>query len=134
MFLFLVPDVHLRNLQKMWVDGLMHIFGFLSVRIFEFSVRFGSGLGTQIRDFLSESRYLAKKSSKTSKNLPQNYIFPRSANLHFPPAFVVFTQDVCPFWLWPTAGFFRKSVRFGIQHFGVLSGVLLTFAHSRPGS
>jgi len=24
MFLFSAPDVHLRNLQKMWVDGLMH--------------------------------------------------------------------------------------------------------------
>src|SRR5882757_3275345 len=23
-FLFSAPDVHLRNLQKMWVDGLMH--------------------------------------------------------------------------------------------------------------
>ena len=24
MFLFSAPDVHLENLQKMWVDGLMH--------------------------------------------------------------------------------------------------------------
>jgi hypothetical protein len=23
-FLFSAPDIHLRNLQKMWVDGIMH--------------------------------------------------------------------------------------------------------------